>query len=388
MGVTRSTRRTHAGFLLPASRAIRFGLALALALSIAPILAQPTPPLVQFVIPLGQNVREPFAALNDLGRQGLEKTGAPGFSVAIVKNGKVAWTEGFGLADVENQVQVRPNSVFRIASITKTMTATAVMQLVERGLVTLDDPIQRYVPSFPEKGATVTLRHLLTHTSGIRHYKAGEFDNKRAYESLEDAFTVFAADPLTFTPGAKYLYSTYGYNLLAGVVEQVTGVSFEQYLGDHIWLPAAMADTRLEHPQDVVKHRARQYVRASTGDLLNAPYADLSVKWAGGGIISTAPDLARYHLAIEKGTLLKKETLAQMYSAATLNDGTRTDYGLGWQVVAADGQRWVAHSGGATGGTTYLLRNRDNGIAVVILANVQNATGLKELALAFAKAIA
>lgn len=356
----------------------------------APVAQQPgsTPPLIKFTIPLGGSNRDPFAALADLGRQGLEKTGAPGLSVAIAKDGKLAWSEGFGIADVENQVNVRPNSVFRIASISKPMTATAVMQLVERGQVALDDPIQRHVPSFPDKGAPITVRHLLTHTSGIRHYKPGEFDNKTSYGSLEDAFAVFAADPLVFEPGAKYLYSTYGYNLLAGVIERVSGVPFERYMSEHVWGPAGMADTRLEHPQEIVSHRGRQYVRLSSGSLLNAPFADLSVKWAGGGIISTAPDLARYHVALEKGTLLEKDPLAQMYVTAMLNDGTKTDYGLGWQVVHADGQRWIAHSGGATGGTTYLLRNPDTGIAVAILGNVQDAKGLRELALAFAAAIA
>lgn len=358
----------------------------------APLLAQapaPAPPLITFDVPLWSNSKEPFEPLRALARQGLEKTGAPGLSVAIVKNDKLAWNEGFGRADVENEVAVRPNSVFRIASISKTMTATAVLQLVERGQVGLDDPIQRYVPAFPEKVATITVRHLLTHTSGVRHYKDGEFDNKESFDTIDDAFAVFAHDPLLFPPGTKYLYSTYGYNLLAGVVEKVSGVTFEQYLSAHVWRPAGMDDTRLEHPQEIVRHRVRQYVRtSSTKDLLNAPYADLSVKWAGGGIVSTAPDLARFHIALEKGRLLKPETLAQMYVAATLNDGTKTEYGLGWQVVLADGQRWIAHSGGATGGTTYLLRSPESKLAVVLLANVQNAPGLRNLALAFARAVA
>jgi serine beta-lactamase-like protein LACTB len=349
----------------------------------------PTPPLVTFDVPLWSQSRDAFEPLRTLGRQGLDKTGTPGLSVAIAKNDKVAWNEGFGKADVENDLAVRPDSVFRIASISKTMTATAIMQLVERGKVSLDDPIRRYVPAFPDKTeGTVTLRHLLTHTSGVRHYNDGEFDNKASYDTLDAAFTVFARDPLRFAPGAKYLYSTYGYNLLAGVVEAVSGVTFEQYLTEHVWKPAGMGDTRLEHPQEIVRHRVRQYVRTSSNkELLNAPYADLSVKWAGGGIISTAPDLARFHLALERGALLKADTLAQMYVAATLNDGTKTEYGLGWQVVMADGRRWIAHSGGATGGTTYLLRSPETDLAVVLLSNVQNARGLRELALAFAKVV-
>jgi serine beta-lactamase-like protein LACTB len=348
----------------------------------------PAPPLIKFDIPLARKGSDPFEPLRGLAKQGLEKTNAPGLAVALVKNDKLAWTEGFGFADVENEVPVRPNTAFRIASISKPITATAVMQLVQRGLVGLDDPIQRYVPSFPDKGAPVSIRHLLTHTSGIRHYKDGEFDNKESYDSLEQAFTIFKDDPLLFPPGSKYSYSTYGYNLLAGVIERVSGVSFEQYLERHIWGPAEMADTRLEHPQEIVKHRARQYVHDEAAGLRNAPYADLSIKWAGGGMISTASDLARFHIALNRGKLIDPKTLDEMYTTATLTDGTKTEYGLGWQSVLAEGRRWIAHSGGATGGTTYLLRSPEDKLAVVILANVQNARGLRELALAYAKTLA
>ncbi len=347
----------------------------------------PTPPLIKFDVPLGRRADGPFGALRALALQGLEKTGAPGLVVAVAKNNRVAWTEGFGLADVEHDVAVRHDTVFRIASISKPITATAVMQLVERGRIGLDDPIQRYVPSFPDKGTPLTVRHLLTHTSGIRHYKEGEFNQKESYDSLEKSFGIFKDDPLLFTPGTRYAYSTYGYNLLAGVIEHVSGVSFEDYLEEHVWGPAEMGDTELEYPQEIVKHRARQYVRTATRGLQNAPYANLSIKWAGGGIISTASDLARFHIALDQGELLQKNTLDQMYTAATLADGTRTTYGLGWQIVHAQGRRWIAHGGGANGGTTYLLRSPADKLAIVILTNVEDAPALRDLALAFAEMI-
>ncbi len=312
------------------------------------------------------------------------RAGAPGMSVAAVVGDRLAWAAGFGLADVEEQVPVTPDTVFRIASISKTFAATAVMQLVEKGLVSIDDPIQKYVPQFPQKGSsTITLRHILTHTSGIRHYRPGEMANPVAYGSIAGAIRIFKDDPLLFTPGTKYSYSTYAFNLLAGVVETTSGVTYEAYLREHIWGPAGMSATRLEHPSEIVPHRARQYERAGTnGDVRNAPYADLSVKWAGGGIISTAVDLAKYHIALDAGKLLRPETLAAMYTPATLADGTRIDYGLGWMVFTdAEGRRWVAHSGGATGGTTYLLRSPERKLAVVILCNVENAPDLKGLAL-------
>lgn len=315
------------------------------------------------------------------------RMGAPGMSVAAVAGDRLAWAAGFGVADVENQVPATAETVYRVASISKTFAATAVMQLVEKGLVSLDDPIRKWVPQFPRKGdTTITLRHLLTHTSGIRHYKPGEMANPASYDSVADAIRLFKDDPLLFTPGTKYSYSTYAFNLLAGVVESASGLTYEAYLRERVWGPAGMTATRLEHPPEIVPHRARQYEKAgSNGNVRNAPYADLSVKWAGGGIISDAVDLAKYHIALDAGKLLRPETLARMYTPSVLPDGTRTEYGLGWMVFAdARGRRFVGHAGGATGGTTFLLRSPERKVAVVILCNVESAGDLRALAIEIA----
>lgn len=315
---------------------------------------------------------------------------SPGLAVAIARGDQVVWSAGFGLADVENDVPVRADSVFRIASISKPMAAVAVMQLVERGRVSLDDPIQKYVPAFPDKGEQiVTVRHLLTHTSGIRHYRAGEMESREPYTTLASAIAIFKDDPLLFAPGTRYLYSTYAYNLLAGVVERASGLGFGEYLRTRIWAPAGMRATALELPHEIVPRRVRQYVRGGgTPALRNAPYADLSIKWAGGGIISTAVDLARFDIALAQGRLLRPETMAAMHVPARLLSGTQTGYGLGWMVFRDDqGRQWVAHSGGATGGTTYLLRDPMRRVSVSVLSNVANAGNLRDLALALARVV-
>ncbi len=315
-----------------------------------------------------------------------KQAGAPGMSVAVVVGDRLAWEGASGLADVEHQVSARGDTVYRIASISKPVAATAIMQLVERGRVSIDDPVRKYLPSFPDKGGlALTVRHLLTHTSGIRHYKPGEMANMTRYDTVAAAARIFEDDPLLFTPGTKYFYSTYAYNLLAGIVEQASGLTYEAYLREHIWGPAGMRSTRLERAEEIVPHRSRQYVKAG-GDVRNAPYADLSVKWAGGGVISTAGDLARFHIALDEGRLLKAETLRQMYTPAQLADGSRTTYGLGWTITTDEkGRTWIAHSGGATGGTTYLLRNPDAKVAVVVLCNVESAGRLRELAMSIAE---
>ena len=164
-----------------------------------------------------------------------------------------------------------PASVFRIASISKPIAATAVLQLVERGLVSLDDPIQRFAPWFPRKPqGEIRIRHLLTHTSGIRHYRGNEMNSRDTYPSVERAAAIFKDDPLLFAPGDQYAYSTYGYNLLAAVVESASGRSFDDYLRTNVFAPAGMSSTFLERPQEVIPGRAHQYVRGAVPGIVAA----------------------------------------------------------------------------------------------------------------------
>jgi serine beta-lactamase-like protein LACTB len=320
-----------------------------------------------------------LARLSDDARVAL---GTPGLSAALVIGETVVWSRGFGWADLEASAPATPASVFRIASISKPITATAVLQLVERGLVSLDDPIQRYAPWFPRKPqGEIRIRHLLTHTSGIRHYRGNEMNSRDAYPSVERAAAVFKDDPLLFAPGEQYAYTSYGFNLLAAVVEAASGRPFDEYLRTNIFVPAGMSSTFLERPQQVVPSRAHQYVRgALPGSWLHAPYVDLSLKWAGGGMISSALDLARFDMALNGGRLLKPETLELMYTPARLNSGASTGYGLGWMISTEGGRLQVAHSGGATGGTTYILREPRARVASVLLANLDGVPRLRELA--------
>jgi serine beta-lactamase-like protein LACTB len=248
--------------------------------------------------------------------------------------------------------------------------------------VSLDDPIQRFVPSFPRKPqGEVLVRHLLTHTSGIRHYRGSEFGLAEYFPSLQRAIAVFRDDPLEFAPGERYLYSTYGFNLLAGVVEAASGRPFGDYLRVNIFAPAGMTATFLERPHEIVQYRARHYLRGpSPMTWLNAPYVDLSVKWAGGGIISSATDLLRFDLALNGGRLLRPDTQDRMYTSGRLTSGAFTGYGLGWMVSLQGGRLVVAHSGGAMGGTTYLIREPKARAACVLLANLDNVPRLRELA--------
>jgi CubicO group peptidase (beta-lactamase class C family) len=212
-------------------------------------------------------------------------------------------------------------------------------------------------------------------------------DLKEHFDSIEEALEIFKDHPLLFTPGTQYSYSSYAYNLLAAVVESASGLTFEAYMREKVWSPAEMTVTRLENQGEIVPRRSRQYVNAG-GGVANAPFADLSVKWAGGGMISTVEDLARFAIALDRGVLLRPDTLETMYEPMTLADGTRTDYGLGWDSqVDEKGRRWIAHGGGATGGSTYILRLPEKRFAVTIAANVQNAGDRRELSMKIAELV-
>jgi CubicO group peptidase (beta-lactamase class C family) len=308
-----------------------------------------------------------FAPVATVAEGVRKELGAPGLSVAVGIDDELVYSAGFGLADVENNVPARGNTVYRIASISKTFGAVSVLQLTERGKVQLDDPITKYAPSFAHP---VTLRQIMLHTSGIRHYKPGENNSKVRYTSLADAIKHFAGDPLTFPAGSKTLYSSHAYNLLAGVVETGSGMPLESYLHENIYKPAKLTATHLEFAERIVPNRARGY-EMRNGELRNVIYDDLSVKWFGGGMISSAEDLIRYSIALQQGTLLKAESVKLMDTPGTLTDGTPILYSLGWETSKdARGQFYSDKYGSGNGVSTYLVRIPEKRIAVAVLVNL------------------
>jgi len=327
---------------------------------------------------------ETFAAIVADAR---DAAGSPGLSAAVAVNGEMVWSGASGLADVENGVPATADSVYRIASISKPVAGVALMQLVEQGAIDLDAEVQTYFPAFPEKEQPVTVRHLMTHTSGIRHYNPGEMDMKDHFDTIEGAIEIFKDDPLLFEPGTQYSYSSYAWNIVAGIVENVSGQSFDDYMHENVWGPAGMDATYLEHQGEIVPNRVRQYVKREDGaGVLNAPFADLSIKWAGGGMIAKAPDLVRFALAIDAGTILSPDAHDRMTTPHQLADGSMSEYALGWRIATDEMGTWVAHSGGATGGSTRLLRLPERGVAVAVFSNVQSAGGLPETARRLAEA--
>lgn len=305
----------------------------------------------------------------------MSKQKIPGLTLAVVSGRQVRWSAGFGMQDIENNLAARAATVYRLGSISKPITAVAVMQLFERGRLDLDAPVQKYCPAFPEKQWPVTTRQVLGHLAGIRHYKSDEeFNSTRFYANVAEGLNMFKDDPLLSEPGTKYNYTTHGYSVLGCVVEGASGQKFADFVAENVFKPAAMERIRVDSVADIIPNRAQGYRITDKGVLTNSPLADNSYKVPGGGFVSTAEDLARFAVALQTDKLLKRETLELMYAPQKLKDGKETSYGLGWSVSKRpDGARAIGHSGGQQRISTFLGMQPEQGLAVVIMSNLEGA---------------
>lgn len=298
--------------------------------------------------------------------------GVPGVTLAVAVDGKIVYAEGFGYADVEQRVPVWPTTKFRIASDSKPLTTAGLMLLVEQGKIDLDAPVQKYVPSFPDKGAKITPRLLAGHLAGIRHYKNGEMEISRHYESVAEGLKIFADDPLVSPPGKEFHYSSYGFNLLSAAMESAAGENFLTYMHSNVFVPLGLRHTVADQTAELIEQRARPYRKTDDGPLRNAPYVDNSYKWAGGGFLSTAEDLALFGSALLQPGFLKPESLKLLFTSQKTTDGKETGYGIGWFVgKSKSGQKVYAHDGGAVGGSSRLILYPDARVVVAMICNFE-----------------
>lgn len=303
----------------------------------------------------------------------MSRQNIPGLSVAVVTDHELRWSNGYGMADLENSVPAKSMTVYRLGSISKPITATAVMQLAERGKLDLDAPIQTSCPAFPRKQWPITTRLLLGHLSGIRHYKGNEMDSTRHYTSMIESLEIFKDDPLLFEPGTKFSYTTYGYTVLGCVVEGASGMNYADFVRDNIFRPAGMERIRVDDVFEIIPNRAQGYQKMKSGELRNSGLADTSYKIPGGGFCSTVEDLAKFAIAVETGVLIKEGTLEEMWTAQKTRAGQSTGYGFGWGIINQNGLREIAHGGGQQRISTQLYLLPDKGFAVALMANLESA---------------
>lgn len=300
--------------------------------------------------------------------------GIPGMSVAVAVNGHLVYAEGFGYADLEERVPARPTTKFRIGSISKTLTAVALMQLVEQRKIDLDAPVQKYVPSFPDKGAKITPRLLAGHLAGIRHYQGEEFLISKHYDSVLDGLKIFENDPLVSPPGTAFHYSSYGFDLLSAVIESASGETFLDYMPRHVFAPLGLVDTIADNNRPIISQRSRFYEREKDGSTENGPYVDNSYKWAGGGFLSTSEDLVRFGSALLHPGFLSESSLKALFTSQKTISGKETGYGIGWFVgKSQSGQPVYQHSGGSVGGTSQLIIYPDSRVVVALVTNLSDA---------------
>ncbi len=319
----------------------------------------------------GAGAAHAIAAACELIDREMTRTLAPGASIAVSRGGRLLWSEAIGCADLELEVPVSTTTRMRIGSVSKPLTSVALGLLVQQGRLDVDVPIQRYVPDFPKKAWPITARQLAGHLAGIRHYEQGEFESRTHYDSVRQGLSVFERDALLFEPGTQFSYSSYGWNLLSAVIEGASGEKFLDFMEKNVFRPAGMAHTGPDDAAAIVPGRARFYTRdPGTGVVVNAGFVDNSIKWAGGGFVSTAEDLVAFGNALLEGRLLEPQTVRLLWTPQKTRDGKDTGYGMGWTVDRdTRGRRRVRHSGGAQGGAANLVIYPEDGLVLAMIVN-------------------
>ena len=313
-----------------------------------------------------------------LVRTRLVEQNSPGLSVAVGVAGKIVWAEGFGLANLESREPVTPGSRFRIGHVSKALTSAAVGLLRDQGRLRLDDEIQTYVPVFPRKEWPVTLRQLMGHVAGVRHYRDTEWGDKPSVhcERASDGVKSFANDPLLFEPETHYKYSTYGWVLVSAAVEAAANQPFSTFMRTHVFTPLGMADTASESATEPIPNRVTSYFRRLERE--TTTNVDYSCFAGAGAFLSTPSDLVRFGFALKAGTLLQPATVHMLQSRQQLRSGEETDYGLGWMLdtVELAGVRTptVGHSSRTIeGASASFVIFPERGLVVAVMMNISFA---------------
>lgn len=298
--------------------------------------------------------------------------GDPGAAVLLARGGEILLRRGYGLASLELGVPLDPGMVFRVGSITKQLTAVAILMLAEKGKLRLDQTLAEILPDYPkEPGGQVRLDQLLSHTGGIPGYTEDPEFWKNACKELTAAemLAFFAAKPLLFPPGERFAYSNSGYYLLGLVIEKVSGETYGDFVEKHLFAPAGMSSSRYDNPLERVPGRVAGHQRLESGEYTPAPYVSMHGPFSAGALSSTIDDLHRWNAALAAGKLISLASLEKAWTPYTLNDGKKSRYGFGWNIGRYASERLVHHAGGVSGFFNTLLFFPEKGITAVVLSN-------------------
>jgi len=308
----------------------------------------------------------------------------PGVVVGVMSGGELVFWKAYGMANVELRVPASDSTVFEIGSISKEFVAAAILMLVEEGRMGLDDTIDQYLHFLPSEWLGVTVRQLLTHTSGIPDYE--EIQTYEAYRfrfTPEEIIRVAHSRPMDFEPGTGYRYSNTGYFLLSLMVERLEGAPLGEVLQKRIFGPLGMTQSRMADPEEIIPHRAAGYYVDGTGRLVNRDPTQTSSTLGAGGLVSTIHDMAKWDAALHGTGLLSAASKEAMWTPAILPDGTNTQYGFGWRTGEHQGRWMVGHNGMVAGFVASFLRIPEEELAVMAFANRYRAssTNLRNIVL-------
>ncbi len=295
--------------------------------------------------------------------------------VSIVNDAEIILSEGFGKANFEHDVPNTTKTRFRIASITKQFTATAILQLLDKGLLHLDDTVDQYIPDYPN-GDKITIHHILTHTSGISNFALEtDFYDVLHAESVQDALIdLFKFESLQFEPGMQFAYSISGFLVLGFVIEKITGLKYEDYIKKHIFEPLGMTNSGFDHWQELVENRASPY-EMKDGVIVNADFIDMRIAGAGGGLYSTIEDLQLFNHALKVAKIISPNSVGLMFgNQFEIAEGVHSGYGIFLQYgehFGKDRHRQY-HAGGGVGVRSMNTYLPDDQLTITVISNVND----------------
>ncbi len=298
-------------------------------------------------------------------------------SILIARDGKPIVSKGYGLANVELDAPNNPDTVFRLASVSKQFTAAAIMLLQERGKLSVNDPACKYLAECPPVWQPITIRHLLTMTHGLPNVSALELGPLRGLPVPHDQWLeAMRKKPLLYEPGGKFQYLNAGYTLLGYIIERASGKSYGEFLKENIFTPLGMKRTDYEDPLRIIKNRATGYKQLPGDPITNVPYREIIRMYSAGGIYSTTEDLLRWDQALYTDKLLSKKSVEEMFTPFRDMQPGR-GYAYGWWTSQMFGRRRIAHGGNATGFITYFARYPEDRVTVIVLSNNQSGSAGK-----------
>ena len=295
----------------------------------------------------------------------------PGAAAIVVRGDEVLYLDARGMADMEHGIQLEPDMVFRLGSVTKQFTSAAILLLAEQDKLSLDDPLTKFLPDYPEVGKKVTVEHLLTHTSGIVSYTG--IPNYMTTEvtkelTVDELVAVFKDLPVEFDPGERYAYNNSGYVLLGAIIEKVSGMSYEDFIQLKIFDPVGMKRSYYGSHSRIIPLRVSGYGRVA-GEYQNARYLSMTQPYAAGSLLSTVEDLLLWNTALFGGRVVSEASLEKMTTPYELNDGEAPGYAYGLAVRDVRGRHTIAHGGGIFGFSTHALYIPEEKIFVAVLSN-------------------